>query len=100
MLEGKPSEARQLYGDALRRWQELGLGTWQAMTQLDIVETGAMEPAERRRAADDARGYFERLGAAAYVARLDAALARAGAPAARTSADAASETGAVPRRGA
>jgi hypothetical protein len=76
MLEGRPSDARRLYADALGRWQDLGLPTWLALCQLDIIETGALEPAERRRAADEARGFLERVGARPFIERLDAALAR------------------------
>jgi len=76
MLEGRPSDARRLYVDALGRWQDLGLPTWLALCQLDIIETGALEPAERRRAADEARGFFERVRARPFIERLDAALAR------------------------
>ena len=76
MLEGRTVDARQGYLDAQSRWHELGLPTWLAFCQLDLLETGAMEPAERRRAADEARAYFERVGAAPLITRLDAALAR------------------------
>jgi class 3 adenylate cyclase len=75
-LEGRRADARQGYGDAQQRWRDLGLPTWLALCQLDIVETGAMEPGERRRAGDDARAFFERLGARPLVERIDAALAR------------------------
>jgi len=76
MLEGRTPDARRLYADVLTRWQDLGLPTWLALCQLDIIETGALEPAERRRAADEARGFFERVGARPFIERLDAALAR------------------------
>ena len=76
MLDGRTSDARQGYLDAQSRWHELGLPTWLALCQLDLVETGAMEPAERRRAGEEARAYFERVGAAPLIARLEAALAR------------------------
>jgi hypothetical protein len=76
MLEGRSVEARQGYFDAQSRWHELGLPTWLALCQLDLVETGAMEPGERRRAAEEARAYFERVGAGPLIERLDAALAR------------------------
>ncbi len=75
MLEGRAAEARQLYADAQRRWDELGLTTFLAFCRIDLLETGAMEPAERRRAADEARAFFEALGAAPLLARIDAALA-------------------------
>ena len=76
MLEGRGADGRRLYADAQSRWQELGLATFLALSQLDLVETGAMEPAERRRAAEEARAFFERMGARPLIERLDAALAR------------------------
>ncbi|MCA1588110.1 MAG: AAA family ATPase, partial [Chloroflexi bacterium] len=50
-LEGRAAEARALYADAQRLWRELGLTFWLAMCDLDIVIVGAMEAAERARAA-------------------------------------------------
>ena len=76
MLEGHTAEARRGYFDAQSRWQDLGLATWLAYCQLDALETGALEPAERRRGAEEARLFFERVGAAPLIERLDAALAR------------------------
>ena len=78
MLEGRAADARVGYADAQRRWRELGLPPWLAMCDLDIVVTGAMEPDERRRAADEAREIFERLRAQGLIDRLDAALAADG----------------------
>ncbi len=74
MLEGRSADARAGYADALKRWRELGLPFWLAMCELDIAITGAMEPDERRRAADEAREIFERLRAQALIDRLEAAL--------------------------
>jgi tetratricopeptide (TPR) repeat protein len=74
MLEGRSADARNLYADALKRWRDLGLPFWLAMCELDIAITGAMEPDERRRAADEAREIFERLRAQALIDRLDTAL--------------------------
>ena len=54
-----------------------------AMCQLDLVIVGAMEPAERQRAADEARATFEQLGMRPYLERLDQAL---GTPPVRTAA--------------
>ncbi|MDH4334385.1 MAG: AAA family ATPase [Chloroflexota bacterium] len=76
MLEGRLPDARRLYTDALEQWHELGLVTWLALCQLDIVEMGAMEPAERQRMAEEARTFFERVGARPLIERLDAALTR------------------------
>jgi hypothetical protein len=86
-LEGRRSEARQAYADAQHRWRELRLPTWLALCQLDAIEVDALEPAERDRAGDEARVFFERVGARPMLARLEAALARrqaATAPAERT----------------
>jgi len=80
MLEGDAPAARQRYGGALRRWEELGLPLWRALTQLDVVETGAMEPAERRRAAEEARAFFERVGAIPLAKRLGEAEQRSAPP--------------------
>jgi hypothetical protein len=81
MLESRRAEARGHYLDAQRLLRDLGTPFWLAMTDLDIVVMGAMEPEERRRAADDAREIFTRLRATALLERLDAALAAAGEPA-------------------
>jgi hypothetical protein len=96
MLEGHASDARRLYADALSQWQELGLGTWLAFCQLDVLETGAMEATERKRLAEEARAFFERVGARPFIERLDAALARQPGPAA-TSADAPAAVGSAER---
>ena len=44
------------------------------LTDLDIVITGAMEPDERRSAAEEAREILTRLQAAALLDRLEQAL--------------------------
>jgi class 3 adenylate cyclase/tetratricopeptide (TPR) repeat protein len=75
-LEGRRSEARTLYLEALRVYRELNLSWLVALTCLDAVIADALEPAERQRAADEARAIFERLGARPYLAQLDAVLER------------------------
>ncbi len=84
MLEGRTAEARAHYAEAQRAWREIGLDYTLALCDLDIVVTGAMEPAERRRAAEEARATFTRIGAEPFLDRLNAAVAAeaAGAPAA------------------
>ena len=77
-LEGRGSEARAHYADAQRRWRELGCQLWLALTDLDIVITGAMEADERRRAAEEARGILTELRATVLLDRLDRAEADAG----------------------
>jgi class 3 adenylate cyclase len=75
MLEHRAGDARAHYLEAQRIWRELGLPFWMALCDMDIVVTGALEPAERRRAADEARRILTALGAQPLVDRLDAALA-------------------------
>jgi class 3 adenylate cyclase len=84
MLEGRAVDARTHYLEALRIWRELGLPYWVALCDLDIVVTGALEPAERRRAADEGRGILAALGAQPLIDRLDAALAAESVSAATT----------------
>jgi class 3 adenylate cyclase/tetratricopeptide (TPR) repeat protein len=73
VLEGRAADARAHYADAQRRWRELGCQLWLAMTDLDIVITGAMAADERRRAAEEARGIFTGLRATVLLDRLDRA---------------------------
>jgi hypothetical protein len=72
-LEGRAADARAHFADAQRQWRELGCQLWLAMTDLDIVITGAMEADERRRAAEEARGILDRLRATVLLDRLDRA---------------------------
>jgi len=74
-LEGRHDDARVAYAEAQRELRELGVIVPLAMCQLDLVVVGAMEPAERQRAADEARATFERLGMRPYLERLERALA-------------------------
>jgi len=74
-LEGRRDDARVAYAEAQRELRELGVIVPLAMCQLDLVVVGAMEPAERQRAADEARATFERLGMRPYLERLERALA-------------------------
>ncbi len=76
-LEERRDEARTDYSEAQRELRGLGLVVPLAMCQLDLVIVGAMEPAERQRAADEARATFERLGMRPYLDRLDEALSTA-----------------------
>jgi hypothetical protein len=76
-LEGRSADARALYAGAARVWVELGSTFWLGMTDIDLVVTGAMEPDERDRSADEARQIFTQLRAKPLLDRLDAALDRA-----------------------
>ena len=79
-IEGRPADARALYAGTTRAWRELGSTLWLAMTDLDLVITGAMEPEERDRAADEAREILTQLRAQPLLDRLEAARDRERAP--------------------
>ena len=76
-LEGRRSEARSLYLEALQAYRELNLPWIVALTGLDALFTDVLEPAERQRVADEIRAILERLEARPYLAELDALLAEA-----------------------
>jgi hypothetical protein len=73
MLEGRTADARAHYAEAQRLAREIEMPFMLGLIDLDIAVTGAMEPAERRRAIDEARDIFTRLRAEALLERLDAA---------------------------
>jgi class 3 adenylate cyclase len=75
MLEGRRSDARAAFAGAQRAFRELGVPFLLALCNLDIVITGAMEPDERRRAADEAREILTRLRAQPLLDRLNASVA-------------------------
>jgi hypothetical protein len=75
-LEGRRSEARALYLEALQVYRELNLSWPVALTGLDAIVADALEPVERQRVADEVRAILERLGARPYLAQLDALLGR------------------------
>ena len=75
-LEGRPADALPLYREALRAWRELGLAWDEALCGLDMATLLDPADSEVRTAADAAREILVRLGAAPFIARLDAALAR------------------------
>ncbi len=76
-LEGRAPEARASFADAQRLMRAMGVELILGLTDIDVIVTGAMERDERERTAQEAREIFTRLGAAALLARLDAALERA-----------------------
>jgi len=73
-LEGRPVDALASYRDVIRAWRDLGLAWDEALTGIDMATL--LDPAEPevRAAAESAREILVRLGAAPFVARLDAAL--------------------------
>ncbi|HEX2883180.1 MAG TPA: hypothetical protein VHQ42_01275, partial [Candidatus Limnocylindria bacterium] len=76
-LEGRRSEARQLYASAQQDFRDLGSVLSLLLTDLDIVITGSLEPDERQRAGEEARALAERLGSPPLLARLERAIAAA-----------------------
>ena len=74
-LEGRPKEALALYRDALRGWRAANLVWDEALTGIDMAEL--LDPAEPEVAAAiiSTRAILERLRAAPFIERLDAALA-------------------------
>ena len=78
-LEGRTEDARRLYQEALARWRD-GATRWKrTLCQLDIVMLGALDPAERQAAADEARSFLQEVGARPFLARLDSALEKVSA---------------------
>ena len=75
-LEGRSADALALYRDALAQWRDLGLVWDEALCGIDMATL--LDPAdpEVRAAAAAAREILARLGAAPFLARLDAAMAR------------------------
>ena len=76
-LEGRTSDAIDLYMRNLVVWAELGMRVDEAMTGLEMVTL--LDPTEPRvrAAAVAARETLVQLKAAPYLARLDTAIARA-----------------------
>jgi class 3 adenylate cyclase/tetratricopeptide (TPR) repeat protein len=75
-LEGPPADALPLYREAIRGWRDLGLAWDEALCGIDMASLLDPADSEVRTAADAAREILVRLGAAPFIARLDAALAR------------------------
>ncbi len=73
-LDGHPADALARYRECLRSWRDLGLAWDEALIGIDMATL--LDPAhpEVRASAESAREILVRLGAAPFVARLDAAL--------------------------
>ncbi len=100
-LGGHRVEAVAGYRDALRGWRQLGLAFDEAMATLDMAIRLApteREMAEASAAIESAREMLTRMGAAPFLARLEAALSGAATrdPAATTAAVTAIEPEASP----
>jgi class 3 adenylate cyclase/predicted ATPase len=74
-LEGRRTESLGMYREALRAWRDLGLAWDEALCGMDMALLLGPTDAEVGAAATSARETLDRLGAAPFVARLDAALA-------------------------
>ncbi len=85
-LDGRPVDALSLYRDAIRRFREIGVLLDEAFTAIEMATL--IDPAEPEvgAAAAAAREILVRLGAAPFIALLDAALARGTDPAGRDAA--------------
>jgi class 3 adenylate cyclase/tetratricopeptide (TPR) repeat protein len=75
-LEGRPGDALSAFREALAGWRELGSPWRVALTAITMATLLEPTDPEVRAAAEAAREILVRLGAAPFIARLDAALAR------------------------
>ncbi len=75
-LDGRWPEATVAFRDAIRRMADLGLEMSRAQILLDAAFVAPPGDAFGVEAAQDARELFERMGARAFVAQVDALLAR------------------------
>jgi len=73
-LEGRRDEAIAGYRDALKRYREIGYDFQVARVALDMLILLGPDLPEAGAIADEARAVFERVGARAYLERLDAAI--------------------------
>jgi len=75
-LDGRSADALPLYREALRAWRDLGLAWDEALCGIDMAIL--LEPSEPEvgAAAERSRETLVRLGAAPFIERLDAAMAR------------------------
>jgi tetratricopeptide (TPR) repeat protein len=80
-LDGRRAEAGAGFADAWRQWRELGLDFDAALSALTRVKLVGTNDAETRAAAEDARAFFERVGAQPFLRQLADAM-NAPAPAA------------------
>jgi hypothetical protein len=75
-LEGRPGDALAAFREALAGWRDLGSPWREALTAITMATLLEPTDPEVRAAAEAAREILVRLGAAPFIARLDAALAR------------------------
>ncbi len=68
---GETEAATEAFLDAIRQWRDLGLAFDLALCELDFVRFVGGESPDIRAAADEARSIFTRLGAPAFLRRLN-----------------------------
>jgi hypothetical protein len=74
-LEGRRADALTGYREGLRRYREISYDFEFARTVIDALHVLGPDEPELRRAAEEAREVFERIGARPYLDLLDQALA-------------------------
>ncbi len=75
-LDGRVADALAFYADSLRRFRDLGIEVDQAFATIEMATLLNPTLPEVVAAGAAAREILVRLGAAPFIARLDAALAR------------------------
>ena len=78
-VEGRTAEALGQYREAFSGWRALGLAWDEALAVVDMVQFLGADSADMRAQVDWARATLTRLGAAPFLARLEAAVGGAGA---------------------
>jgi len=73
-ITGDPQEASAAYRDAIRQWRDLGTAFDLALCELDFVKFVGGENPDAKAAAEEAEGIFRRLGAPAFLHRLNDAV--------------------------
>ena len=68
---GRADEAAAAYRDAIRQWRDIECWWDLALCELDFVKFVGGENPDAKAAADEARGIFTRLGAPAFLRRLN-----------------------------
>jgi len=70
-LSGEAEQATVLYRDAMRQWRDIGAAFDLALCELDFVKFVGGENPDAKAAAEEAEGIFQRLGAPAFLQRLN-----------------------------
>jgi class 3 adenylate cyclase/tetratricopeptide (TPR) repeat protein len=73
-LSGETEQATALYRDAIRQWRDLGTTFDLALCELDFVKLVGGENPDAKAAAEEAESIFRRLGAPAFLQRLNDAV--------------------------